>query len=81
MIPTMILVGLLLGRWWRLALVLGAISWPALLFATNVMDFESGLLAAAVLGVVNTGVGVLLHQGILGAIRLSPRNRLPDHAR
>ncbi len=33
MIPTMILVGLVLGRWWRAALVIGTLAWPALLWA------------------------------------------------
>jgi hypothetical protein len=69
-IPTLILFGLLVGRWWRLSLVAGAVGWPVLLVATDVMDVEVGLLAAAGLAVINTGAGVLVHQVVLRAFRL-----------
>lgn len=65
MIPTMILLGVVLGRWWWVALVVSALGWPILLVATDTMNFEPGLLAAAGLAVLNTGVGVLIHQGVL----------------
>lgn len=70
MIPTLILFGLVFGRWWRLSLVAAAVGWPALLVATDVMDVEVGLLGAAGLAVINAGVGVLVHQGALSALRL-----------
>ncbi|MEU7951685.1 hypothetical protein ACGFJ4_09875 [Micromonospora chalcea] len=69
MIPLLILLGLLLGRWWRLSLVAAALGWPVLLVATGVTDVGAGLLGAAVLAVANTGAGVLLHQGARMAIR------------
>ncbi|MBQ1063120.1 MULTISPECIES: hypothetical protein [Micromonospora] len=69
MIPLLILLGLLLGRWWRLSLVAAALGWPVLLVATGVTDVGAGLLGAAVLAVANTGAGVLLHQGARLAIR------------
>ena len=57
MIPTMILFGLILGRWWRPTLILAALIWPALLVAGNVMTVEAGLLPAAGLGALNAGLG------------------------
>jgi hypothetical protein len=71
-IPTLILFGLLFGRWWRASSLAAAVGWPVLLVATDVMDVEPGLLGAAGLAVVNTGVGVLVHQG---ALRTSRRLR------
>lgn len=64
MIPTLILFGVF-GRWWRVTLVVSALGWPILLVATGVMSVEPGLVGASGLAVLNTGVGVLIHQGIL----------------
>lgn len=69
MIPTMILLGLILGRWWWVALASAAIAWPLLLVATDVMGLEPGLMGAAGLAVANAGVGVLAHQGALRGYR------------
>jgi hypothetical protein len=69
MIPTLILFGLILGRWWRFSLIAAAIGWPLLLVATDVMGFEPGLLGAAGIAVINTGIGVLVHQTALRAVR------------
>lgn len=69
MIPTMILLGVVLGRWWRVALVVSALGWLILLVATGSMNFQPELLAAASLAVLNTGVGVLIHQGVLWTYR------------
>ena len=63
MIPTLILFGLVAGRWWRLALPAAAIGWPALLLATDVLAPGSGLLGASLLAVVNTAAGVLINRG------------------
>ena len=68
-IPTLILFGLVFGRWWRSSLAAAALGWPTLLVATNVMSVEAGLLGASGLAIANTGVGVLIHQGILQMIR------------
>ena len=70
MIPALILFGLVFGRWWRLTLVSAAVGWPALLVVDNTMDIEVGLLGAAGLAVINAGVGVLIHQGVLRTFRL-----------
>ncbi len=65
MIPTMILFGVIFGRWWRITLVAAALAWPLLLVATDVVGFRTSLIGAAALAVVNAGVGVLVHQGVL----------------
>jgi hypothetical protein len=69
MIPTMILLGLVLGRWWKVALITAAVGWPLLLAATEVLDFEMRLIGAAALASVNAGVGALVHQVCLYAYR------------
>jgi hypothetical protein len=68
-IPTLILFGILCGRWWRAALAAGFIGWPLLLLGTGTMGVEWGLLGAAALAFVNTLAGVLIHQAVLRAIR------------
>ena len=73
MIPTMILFGLVLGRWWRPTLLLAAIVWPVILLADGVMGVEAGLLPAAGLGALNAAVGILTHQALLGLTRLCRR--------
>lgn len=69
MIPTLILVGLIFGRWWRFCLITAAIGWPVVLVVGDVTDFEWGLVGAAGVAVVNTLVGVLAHQGALRVVR------------
>jgi hypothetical protein len=64
MIPTMILFGVVFGRWWRITLAAAALAWPLLLVATDVVGNIS-LIGAAALAVVNAGAGVLVHQGVL----------------
>jgi hypothetical protein len=64
MIPTLILFGLVFGRWWRATLIAAAIGWPVLLLATGVMHSGTGLVGAAGLAVINTGAGVGIHQGV-----------------
>ncbi|WDZ83844.1 hypothetical protein [Micromonospora cathayae] len=72
MIPTLILFGLLLGRWWRTALVAAAVGWPLLLLAVgDATSSGPALLAGSGLAVVNTAVGVLVHQGVRRMIRAS----------
>jgi len=68
-IPTMMVFGLVLGRWWRLALIVAALGWPLLLVTTNVTNVEVGLLGAAGLAVLNTGVGAVIHHVALRVVR------------
>jgi len=66
----LILFGLAFGRWWRLSLIAAALGWPFLLVVTGVMSVDVGLIGAAGLAIANTGLGVLVHQGSLRAVRL-----------
>lgn len=74
MIPTLILCGLVFGRWWRSVLVAAAVGWPVTLLATGTLQPGPGLLTAAVLAVANTGAGVLVHQAILWTLRKARKN-------
>jgi hypothetical protein len=74
-IPILILFGLVCGRWWQLTLVAAAVGWPVVLIATDVVGVELGLLGASGLAIANTGVGVLVHQGVLRVIRMWRRSR------
>lgn len=70
MIPTVILWGLVFGRWWKATLIGSAIAWPAVLVIDGAVGAWSGqLLAAALLAVVNAAVGVAVHQGVLWLVR------------
>jgi hypothetical protein len=68
-IPTLILFGLIFGRWWRFSLIAAAIGLPVVLVVGDVMAFEWGLVGAAGLAVANTLVGVLAHQGVRWVVR------------
>ena len=68
-IPTMILVGLILGRWWWLALPSGALLWGGLLLATGATGLDAGLAEGMVLAMVNCAFGVGVHQVLLHATR------------
>ena len=72
MIPTMILFGLVLGRWWRLTLLAAAVVWPALLVMDDVVGLSVHLLPAAFFGAVNAAVGAAVHQAILWLLRRVP---------
>jgi len=74
MIPTMIVFGLVFGRWWKLAITAGAVLWPAILVFTGVIDVAD-VLGAAALGALNTAVGVAVHQAALWLVRATRRDR------
>ena len=62
MIPTVILAGLIFGHWWKTTLIVAAVGWPILLLAAGI-DIEPALLPfAALAGVANAAVGILIHQ-------------------
>lgn len=69
MIPTMLLFGLVFGRWWRSTLVVGTIGWPALLLAGGILQSAGQIGGAAALGFANTLAGVLVHQLVLALVR------------
>lgn len=77
MIPTMIVVGLVLGRWWRVALLVAAVGWPLLLGLMGLLESPTAALVSSALAVANTGLGVLVHQGVLHAYRRLSRRHEP----
>ena len=69
MIPTVILLGLLLGRWWKTALVVGTSAWTALLWTQGLVPTAPEVLGAAALALANTAVGVTIHRLVLALVR------------
>jgi hypothetical protein len=76
-IPTMLLVGLVFGRWWWLTIPLGTLAWVVLLIVTGVGSGIPFALGAAAFGAANVIVGVLAYQGIAWLIRGFVRTRRP----
>lgn len=68
MVPTMILFGLVLGRWWKSAIVAGAVVWAAVLLFAGIIAADD-VLSAAVLGAANTAAGVAVHRVALSLVR------------
>ena len=68
MIPTLIAFGVVFGRWWRTALAVGVTYWVVALLAWNNLAAAS-IPSAAALALLNTGVGVLVHQSVLRGVR------------
>ena len=75
MIPTMLLFGCVLGRWWKTTLVVGTLGWPLLLWLENIIGTPNELLGAAVLAALNTAIGVAIHQSLLRLFRWARRDR------
>lgn len=69
MIPTLILVGFVLGRWWRIAIPLAAVGWPVLLIVTDVDSGFDFALGAASLAIANVLVGVLVFRALSLLVR------------
>lgn len=60
MILTMLLLGLILGRWWSTCLVVGTLGWPVLRWLDEVGDSPAGFLSAAGLAFANAGACVVV---------------------
>jgi multidrug efflux pump subunit AcrB len=69
MIFTLILVGLIFGRWWRATLIASVVGWPVLLVALGITHNPISLAGAVGLAAVNAGLGVAVHQGIARVAR------------
>lgn len=69
MIPTLILFGLIFGRWPRSSILVGTFGWPLVLLADHTINAGVLLLGAAGYAFINTGVGVLVHQAVLRFVR------------
>jgi hypothetical protein len=75
MIPTLLIAGVVLGKWWRVVIPVATIGWAVLLTATGVgsgLAFASG---AALLAVVNVTVGVVVFHGARSTLHRSAANR------
>ena len=63
MIPTMLLFGLVFGRWWRGTILFGAVLWTAWLLVDGTIDLHLPTIAiTAGLGAANTAVGAALNR-------------------
>jgi hypothetical protein len=65
-IPTVILVGLVVGRWWLPPAA--AVVWVALLLATGAGSVADVPVAVA-FALVNAGLGVLVHKALAAPVR------------
>jgi hypothetical protein len=73
-IPTLILGGLIVGRWWLVAIA--AIGWPILLIGTKVGTGFTFAVGSAAFGAANTAAGVAVHKAAVTAFRkLRTRSR------
>jgi len=75
MIPTLFIVGLVLGRWSRAVIPAASIGWALVLTATGVGSGPAFLLEATIVGVINVSLGVLVYQ----AGRAVLRRLIPSH--
>lgn len=63
MIPTLLVLGVVFGHWWKTALLVGTVGWAVLLGLDPDLHLSgSDLLLSALLGFGNTAVGVAAHQ-------------------
>jgi hypothetical protein len=69
----MILFGVLLGRWWKSALVVGAAAWTVLLWTQGLIDTPPEIVGAAALALANTAVGAAAHQLVQALVRRARR--------
>lgn len=69
MIPTVLLLSLIAGRWWRLAPILSAIAWPLVLLQTGTIDGAHEFLQASALALANGVAGVALFQAAAFGLR------------
>lgn len=70
MIPTLILLGLVFGHWWKTTLAVGTVGWVVLLMTDSMgMDYLT-----VIFGFASTLAGILLHQLAAHVVR-----RMRDH--
>jgi hypothetical protein len=80
-IPTLLVVGLLAGRWY--AVPLAVVAWPLILVLVGVTTDPLSLAGGAGLAAINTAVGVAVHKVVVCLVRhgvraaRSCRSRLP----
>jgi hypothetical protein len=64
MIPTLLLVGLIFGRWWRVVVPLAVVGWVAWLVGADIGSGSGFVVGAALLAAANVTVGVMLNAGL-----------------
>jgi len=74
-IPTLLLLGLVVGRWWKLVIPLGAVGWAVLLIVTGVDSGATFAVGAAAVAAVNLAVGALVFQAMWFLAVALPRSR------
>ena len=67
MIPVALVLGLVVGRWWAVAVA--AIGWAIALVATGVVGLDDAAIGAAALAAANATVGVAIHVGVTRVVR------------
>jgi hypothetical protein len=78
-IPTLILVGLVLGRWWRLVIPAASVWWVVTLMSDGIGSGVNFALGAALFAALNTAFGVLLFQIVRAVVVVPARWR--EHRR
>jgi hypothetical protein len=73
MIPTILVVGLAVGRWWLLPVT--AVAWVVLLLATGVIGLAD-IPAAAGVALANAAVGVAVHKTVVWPFRQRRARRI-----
>jgi hypothetical protein len=63
-IPTLLLVGLIFGHWWRVVVPLAVIAWVASLVLADIGSGSGFVVSAASLAAANVIVGVALNRGL-----------------
>ena len=67
MIPILLLVGALAGRWYVVGLA--AVVWPLVLVIAGVTSDPASLAGGAALGAANAAVGVAIHRTVAWTVR------------
>lgn len=80
-IPTLLLVGIVFGKWWRVSIPVATVGWALLLLATGVVSDLAHFAGAAWFGFINVTIGVLVFQVVRLAFRQvsSYRRHLAPH--
>jgi hypothetical protein len=74
MIPTMILLGFAAGRWWKVTVPLGAVTWPLILIAADVELDGWAIAGVAFFGVANAAIGAGLYLAVVALVRTASRS-------
>jgi hypothetical protein len=69
MIPILLLIGLLAGRWYVVGIA--AVAWPHTLGLDGTLTGYEQYLGAAALAMANTAVGVAVHKAVVWPLRLA----------